>query len=1406
MAVGTLRAQDPNWQLDRRGYQYSLTVVASLKLQGVLSSDANDKIAAFVGSSVRGLAAPEIFIDVTGAHVAFLQIYSHAVSGDMVTFKVYDASADRVYEAVNTLTFQSNISVGANTAPYVITDNYGPTDIILSADTLAENNPEDAVIANLSSVSQNATQSFVYSLAPGGGDDNAAFSVVGEELRAAISFDYETKNEYTIRLRSADTTSEYVEKDFTLTITDENDPPVAINLSIAAVPENTLSGVQVAVLNSADPDEMDSHTYHLVSGDGDQHNDYFALSDDRLLVAVPFDFEAQATCLILLESRDAAGQAYRQPTTITVEDVNEAPTDITLSQSTIREGFPVGEVVADLQAEDEDAQETHTYQLIAGKETFAIQGDQLLLLVPVNYEQQNAFFATVEVTDKGGLTYRKRLVIPVENENDAPTATTLSSLSIREDLAIGVLIGDFITQDEDFSDRFVYELVPGHTDHEAFILSGSSLIGNTRFNYEAKKSYTLHVLTRDAGGSSLESTISLAVADVNEAPTDLVLSGTSIGSQSPIGTAIGTLATADEDEEDSHAYALIGGAGADDNAFFLVEDSTLRLLRSLDGEGTRYSLRLAVLDRLGASFEKSFSIVVNQEDPVAASLALSNWQIAENSPINSVVGTLSLLDDTLSQPVAYQIMAGGDTFSLVGDALYTNMPLDYEEQVFRALTVRATGDAGRQTSQDLVVVLTDVNEAPSRLTFVGGSVREDVPANTEIGHFFADDPDYTDHAGNLRIELVAAAPGNDNAYFFIENGVLRNRIPLDYETKSTYALQVVVADDGTLSHQQSFVVEVEDVVEPPAQLMLSNSFVKENALEGTLVGEFSADALPSDASFWYALVPGPDANDNEHFYISQAHLLTKRIFDYETQSSYTINVQVKDGLGGTLVQRFVIGIQDENDPPLSLRLSALSLPENNRVGAVIGTFSVEDEDSGIAMTTYRIFSTTDLTAFSIVANQLRANRSFDYETQATYALQIMSQDEAGYQLTQYFTIHIENVNDPPSDIVLAPAVVVENNGMNSPITTIRAIDQDLGADVAYTYALVAGTGDEDNALFSIDDDSLRALVVLNYEEKKTYKIRLKATGAEGLSIEKSLDLPVQDANDLPSTIRAEWRILREDLPVGSFLGSVSAQDEDAGNLFFYQLGEGAGLRQRFEMRGFELYLLQALDFEKESSYELPIRVMDQYGGVLEVLFQLDVVDVNEPPVFLPADLRIVENVPEGAVVGTVSARDPDNDQRISYSIMPAEDTVRVLEKFGIDEETGEIFVLSGNFLDYETKNTHKLLIKAEDDGSPPLASVQYHTIHVLDEPEKVLPANLVLTPNNDGINDFWVIRGLEEHYKDLSLTIFSSFGQILFQSKNYDNTWDGTYKGKVLPSGVYYYLLESPSREIRYKGSLSIIN
>jgi gliding motility-associated-like protein len=64
------------------------------------------------------------------------------------------------------------------------------------------------------------------------------------------------------------------------------------------------------------------------------------------------------------------------------------------------------------------------------------------------------------------------------------------------------------------------------------------------------------------------------------------------------------------------------------------------------------------------------------------------------------------------------------------------------------------------------------------------------------------------------------------------------------------------------------------------------------------------------------------------------------------------------------------------------------------------------------------------------------------------------------------------------------------------------------------------------------------------------------------------------------------------------------------------------------------------------------------------------------------------------------------------------------------------------------------------------------------------------TPNGNNINDLLVIAGLER-YDSNTLSIFNRYGDIVFESENYDNTWDGTSKdGLPLPDGTYYYVLE----------------
>jgi gliding motility-associated-like protein len=68
------------------------------------------------------------------------------------------------------------------------------------------------------------------------------------------------------------------------------------------------------------------------------------------------------------------------------------------------------------------------------------------------------------------------------------------------------------------------------------------------------------------------------------------------------------------------------------------------------------------------------------------------------------------------------------------------------------------------------------------------------------------------------------------------------------------------------------------------------------------------------------------------------------------------------------------------------------------------------------------------------------------------------------------------------------------------------------------------------------------------------------------------------------------------------------------------------------------------------------------------------------------------------------------------------------------------------------------------------------------------------TPNGDGVNDKWSIPKLST-YAGCKVQIFDRYGQLVFQSVGYWEPWDGKFKGKPLPVGTYYYIIETGKRK-----------
>jgi len=80
----------------------------------------------------------------------------------------------------------------------------------------------------------------------------------------------------------------------------------------------------------------------------------------------------------------------------------------------------------------------------------------------------------------------------------------------------------------------------------------------------------------------------------------------------------------------------------------------------------------------------------------------------------------------------------------------------------------------------------------------------------------------------------------------------------------------------------------------------------------------------------------------------------------------------------------------------------------------------------------------------------------------------------------------------------------------------------------------------------------------------------------------------------------------------------------------------------------------------------------------------------------------------------------------------------------------------------------------------------------------------VLTPNNDGYNDTWFIKNIHLFPKN-DVKIVNRWGDLVFQTNDYQNDWEGTYGGGLLPAGTYYYILDVGGSWGILKGDVTII-
>ena len=254
----------------------------------------------------------------------------------LLTNASFDFETKQRYQVRITTTDTADASF-ANAFTILVTDinedtNQAPTDLILSNDAIAENEPFNSEVGRFTVVDPDASDRHTVTLVEGDGDgDNGRFQIRDNVLYSLVSFDFEGRNAYSIRVQGRDSQQATITEMFTISVTDvadnNNQPPTNILLSTTQVSEGQLVNLVVGTFTATDADADDTHTFTLVVGDGDDDNATFSIAGTQLQTAQVFNVDAQARYRIRVRADDGRGGTLEKPLTITVvEGENNAPT------------------------------------------------------------------------------------------------------------------------------------------------------------------------------------------------------------------------------------------------------------------------------------------------------------------------------------------------------------------------------------------------------------------------------------------------------------------------------------------------------------------------------------------------------------------------------------------------------------------------------------------------------------------------------------------------------------------------------------------------------------------------------------------------------------------------------------------------------------------------------------------------------------------------------------------------------------------------------------------------------------------------------------------------------------------------------------------------------------------------
>lgn len=1188
--------------------------------------------------------------------------------------------------------------------------------------------------------------------------------------------------------------------DFELQVNASNDPPSITGQADLNTNEETAFTLLISHLTISDPDHTSGFTLIVSSGNN------YTFSGTTITPAADFN----GPLLVNVQVSDGTSLSAVEEIELLVHPVNDIPsiTDQITLNTNEETAFTI--LISHLTVSDPD--NSAFTVLVSSGADYTISGSTItpslnyngLLTIPVRVSDGTATSAIFD------------LEVQVNAVNDVPKVTDQVPLSITEDSPLTLLLSHLTITDPDNTSGFSINVASGSN----YTFSGTTITPSPNFT----GTLNVNVTVSDGTVSSETFEVEILVSNTNDPPVITGQAPLTIDEETSLTLLLSHLVISDPDNTSGFTISISPGTD------YTLSGTTITPITDFSGT---ISIPVSVSDGISNSnlFELQLQVDPVNDVPVIIGQTLLNT--AEDTSITLDVSALTISDPDNNSGFILTVFSGTNyTFS--------GLTITPETDFNGTLDINVSVSDGTHDSPTftLQVQVGNSNDPPVITGQVSLNTNEDEPITIQFSDLTVDDPDDTYPQG---FTIITSSGEN-----YTISGSTVTPAP-DYF--GTLTVPTRVNDGINNSPLYDLQITVNPVNDNPAFDPIADQRVMENSGEHTIaITNISKGSKETTQQLIFFANSGNTNIIADPAITYDGTAMTAELkFNTLPNVSGTVTITVRAIDNGSspasFISTFQIEVVEVNNPPTLDPLVNISVLEDSPEiiiplsGITAGAGENQPLTITVAYTRSELFETEPVINYQSPGNtgnlQLHPKPNASGDIDLTVTVEDNGSNEAPNinTVSRNFRLSIQAVNDLPV-FRSTPITISATNELYTYEIEVTDVENEpitLALSEKPSWATLVTTGNGSGRLSG------------TVPSAGTFTFKIEAEDPSGVAAVQTYTLIVNTRpvlETIPVTTPEDQSIV-----IPFLAGYHDADDNTLASVKILSLPRAGILKlndQNIKVGDtIPSSLISNVTYEPELNFSgmdsLLYTASDGiHFSIEDAHVMVTVTPVNDPPIIIKMETDTLKFEVTGTpqrITSEFEAEDPDDEMfigadigfnrltfRPEYDVLLFQNTAAIS---GIFNSENGILVLSG--------------IAPKSDYIEAIRSVQYNYLNTVNPILETKTINISITdgknlsnpkerlltltytfddlkiptgftPNGDNINDTWIIAPEGGALMDAVIKVFNKKGRSVYEAVGFDDPWDGTYNGELLPPDTYYFTidLQLPNGKT-YKGFVTLL-